>query len=166
MNWVSYVRVCIYIYLYPPSLERHSTYPPHPVPYPHPSPPGHHRAPSWSPCVHSSFPLANLVYTWSCIYVNPNLPIHTTLLPALCPHGHSMCLSLHSCPADRFSSAIFLDSVNKCVNIQYFFLSEFTLYDRLWVHPHHYNWPSFVPSYSWGIHRMCVCATSFLIIPC
>ena len=42
-------------------------------------------------------------------------------LPALHPHIHSMRLSLDSCPANRFNSAFFLDSVSKCVNIQYFF---------------------------------------------
>ena len=60
-------------------------------------------------------------------------------LPALHPHIRSMRLSLDSCPENRFNSASFLDSVSECVNIQFFFLSDFTLCDRLWVHPHHYK---------------------------
>ena len=30
-----------------------------------------------------------------------------------------------------------------------FSLSDFTLYDRLWLHPHHYRWPNFLLFYGW-----------------
>ena len=30
----------------------------------------------------------------------------------------------------------------------FFFLTYFTLYDKLWVHPHLYQWSNFVPFYS------------------
>ena len=36
----------------------------------------------------------------------------------------------------------------------FLFLAYFTLYDRVYVHPHHYKWPSVVPFYGWVIfHR-------------
>ena len=62
----------MYIHISPPSLPSfHSTLL------------GHHRAPSWAPCVIQQLPTSHLFYTWQCIYVNPNLqfiplsPTHT-----------------------------------------------------------------------------------------
>ena len=50
-KWISCVCVCIYIY--PSPLE--------PPPYhPHPTRLGHHRAPSWAPCVTQQLPISSL----------------------------------------------------------------------------------------------------------
>ena len=46
----------------------------------------------------------------------PGLPLHQQLL-LLCPQVPSLCLCLYSCPADRFISTIFLDSIYICINI-------------------------------------------------
>ena len=62
MKWISHM------YTYMPSLLD-----------PHPTPLGHHRAPSWTPCVTEQLPTSYLFYTWWCIYVSPNLPICLTL---------------------------------------------------------------------------------------
>ena len=82
-----------------------------------------------------------LFYTWQSIYVKPNLPVHPTLLFPPCPHVHSLCLHLYSCPANRFICAIFLDStyIRQYTIFVFLFLAYFTLYDRLQVHPHLYK---------------------------
>ena len=36
------------------------------------------------------------------VYVSAPLPVHPTPFPQPCPRGHSPCLRLDSCPADRF----------------------------------------------------------------
>ena len=48
-----------------------------------------------------------------CMYVSTALSIHPTF-PQLCPHICALCLSLYSCPANRFTSTIFLDSTYVC----------------------------------------------------
>ena len=70
-------QLCVYICALP--LQSPS------YPHPHPTPLGHHRAPSWAPCAIRQSPTSYLLYTWSCIYVNPNLPVHPVcpLLPAV-----------------------------------------------------------------------------------
>ena len=40
---------------------------------------GHHRTPSWGPCVVQQLPMKGLFYMWSCIYVSAALSIHPTL---------------------------------------------------------------------------------------
>ena len=59
-------------------------------------------------------------------------------LPPLCPHACSLCLCLYFCPADRFICTIFLDSTYMCYYaiFVFLFLTDFTLYNRLWSHPH------------------------------
>ena len=39
-----------------------------PPSFPHPIPPGHHRAPSWTPCATQQFPTSYAFYTWESIY--------------------------------------------------------------------------------------------------
>ena len=102
-----------YMYTYIPSLlvlvPTHSL--PHPsYPLPHLTPLGHHRAPSWAPCAIWQVPTSYLFYTWYCIHVSPNLPVHATPFPPLSPHVCSLGLRLYSCPETRFICTIFLDS--------------------------------------------------------
>ena len=63
-----------YMYTYIPSLL---DLPPA-APRPHRTHLGHHRALSWAPCAIQQVPTSHLFYTWSCIYVHPNLPVHPT----------------------------------------------------------------------------------------
>ena len=48
-------------------------------------------------------------------------------------------------------------------DICFLFLTYFTLYDGLWVHPRLYKWPNFVPFYDWVIFH-CVCVP-YLLCP-
>ena len=47
---------------------------------------------------------------FQCYFLNLSYP----LLPLLCPQVCSLCLSLYSCPANRFTGTIFLDSIWMC----------------------------------------------------
>ena len=64
--------------------------------------------------------------------------------PSPCPQVHSQRLRLYSCPDPRFIrtiSFLFLDSIYMCQHtvFVFLFLTYFTLYDRLQVHPSHYK---------------------------
>jgi len=48
-----------------------------------------------------------IVYICQCYSLNLSHP----LFPSLCPQVHSIHLHLYSCPANRFISTIFLDSI-------------------------------------------------------
>ena len=74
--------------------------------------------------------ISYLFYTYLCIHVNPNLPIHPTTAPPptpLSPLGvHTFVLyicCLYFCFANRFICTIFLDSTYIYVNIRYLFFS-------------------------------------------
>ena len=89
---VSTVQKCesaICIHIFSPSWT------PHPHPSPHPLPLGHHRAPSWAPCIIQQFLTSCLFYTWWRICVKPNLPIYP---PFPMSHVYSLHLRLSSCP--------------------------------------------------------------------
>ena len=90
-------------------------------------------------CPYSSFLLA-CYFTYANIYVSV-LPSQfiPPLLPLLCPQVCSLPLHLDSCPANRFITIVFLDSMfmGYYMILVFLFLTYFTLYDRLWVHPHH-----------------------------
>ena len=66
-----------------------------------------------------------------------------TPFPSSCPQVHSLCLCLYSCPAPRCFRTVFffLDSIYMCQHtvFVFLFLTYFTLYDRLQVHPPHYK---------------------------
>ena len=100
-------------------------------------------------------PTSYLFYIWQCIYVN------TTL--SLCPSLH-VPFPMSSSPFSTFASLFlccpqvrqnhfffFLDSNSICI-CQYtvfvfLFLTYFTLYDRLQVHPPHYKYLNFISLY-------------------
>ena len=93
------------------------------------------------PC--SCFPLASY-FTFGSVYMSVLLshfvPAYPS--PSPCPQVHSLCLCLYSCPAPRFIRTIFfLDSIYMCQHtvFVFLFLTYFTLYDRLQVHPPHYK---------------------------
>ena len=64
-----------------------------------------------------------------------------TFLPLLCSQVHFLCLHLYSCPANRFISSIFLDTIclHQYTIFDFLFVTYFTLYNRLQVHPPHFN---------------------------
>ena len=70
--------------------------------------------------------------------------------PSPCPQVHSLCLHLYSCPASRFFRNIFfLDSIYTCQLTVFvlLFLTYYTLYDRLQVHPPNYKKLKFISFY-------------------
>ena len=72
------------------------------------------------------------------MYITPTPPIRPSLsFPLLCPCIHSLWLTLCSCPADRFISAVSLDSTytREYVISVFHFLTYFTPHDGSWVHP-------------------------------
>ena len=52
-----------------------------------------------------------------------------SLLPTPCPHIHSLCLHLYSCPANKLICTIFLDSTYKCYMINTFWLISVSVTD-------------------------------------
>ena len=75
--------------------------------------------------------------TQQCVCFQATLSIFPILSsPApLCPRLCSLCI--HGCPANRFISTIFLDSTHlpSYETFAFLFLTYFTLYSRLLVHP-------------------------------
>ena len=102
----------------------------HPVPLGPPSYPlnstplGYHRALSWASGVIQQLPTHSVD-----IYCLNSPPLHATLCPKFC----SLHLHCCFCPANRFISSIFLDSIymHYYVIFVFLFLTYFTLYDRL-----------------------------------
>ena len=93
----------------------------------------------------SCFPLP-ICFTFRSVYMSmplshfvPGYPSHSP-----CFQVHSLHLHLYSYPAPRFFRTIFffaLDSTYMCQHtvFVFLFLTYFTLYDRLQVHPPHYK---------------------------
>ena len=106
------------------------------LPPPSPSTPlGCYWTPVWGPWVIQQIPIGYLFYRWWCMF--PCYFLHTSH-PVLPPHPDmsiisSPCLCLHCCSANRFISAIFLDSIYMCWYTIFvvLFLTDFTLYNRL-----------------------------------
>ena len=97
------------------------------------------------PVLCSCFPLA-IYFTFGSVYMSMPLshfvPVYPS--PSPCSQVHSLCLHLYSCPAPRFFRTLFfffLDSIYMCQHtvFVFLFLTYFTLYDRLQVHPPHYK---------------------------
>ena len=91
--------------------------PPEPPPDfpPHPTPLGCHRALGWAPCVgtaafHQLSILHMVMYIYPCYFFQFVQPSPTHTISKVC----SLCLHHYSCPANRFISVIFLDSVYIC----------------------------------------------------
>ena len=96
------------------------------------------------PVLCGCFPLA-IYFTFGSVYMYMPLshfvPAYPS--PSPCPQVHSLRLRLYSCPAPRFFRTFFfsLDSIYMCQHMVFvfLFLTYFTLYDRLQVHPPHYK---------------------------
>ena len=77
------------------------------------------------------------------------------LLPPNCVQKSVLYVCLLCCPASRVISTVFLvlDSIymHEYVIFVFLFLTYFPLYNRLWVHPPHWNWFKYIPFYSWVI---------------
>ena len=136
----------VYIYPLPPGLP--SCPPPHPVPL------IAHRTASWAPCAIHQVPTSYGFYIQQCKYINPKLLAHpTTPSPPPRPHICSLPLCLYSCPATRFIWISFLDStyMHLYTTFVVLFLTYFTLYDGLYVHPHFYKC-TLVSNANWYSH--------------
>ena len=101
------------------------------------------------PVLCSSFPLA-IHFTFGSVYMSmpPSHFIPDSLpLPPPCPQVHSLHLCLYSCPPTRFISILFSDSMymHQHMVFVFLFLTYFTLYDRLQVHPYLCKLHNFVP---------------------
>ena len=100
------------------------------------------KQPADLPVLCGCFPLA-IYFTFGSVYMSMPLshfvPAYPS--PSLCPQVHSLCVHLFSCSAPRFirTTFFFLDSIYMCQHVVFVFLTYFTLYDRLQVHPHHYK---------------------------
>ena len=92
----------------------------------------------------SCFPLV-ISFTFGSVYMSVLLSHFFSAYPSpsLCPQVHSLHLRLYSCPGPRFLRTIFLflESIYMCQHVVFvfLFLTYFTLYDRLQVHPPHYK---------------------------
>ena len=127
----------LYVYIYPriPSLLR--------LPPALPIPPlqvvTKHQADL--PVLCSSFPPA-IHFAFGSVYMSMLLSHFVPASPSSpCPQVRSLRLGLYSCPATRFISTVFLDSIYVCQHtvFVFLFLTYFTLYNRLQVHPPHYK---------------------------
>ena len=94
VQWTEYV--CIYLL------------PPEPLSQPHiqSHPSGSPQSTRLSPLCCTAGPISDLLHTWSCIYVNPNLPICPTLPFPHCVHMFVLYLRLYSYSANRFICTI------------------------------------------------------------
>ena len=106
--WVSHRYACVPSLLSPPPISHPS----------HPSGLSQSTALS-SLCyrAHSQLPICfaygsvRISLLLSQFIPEPNLSQKHSLLPLLCPWVCSLCPSLYSCPANRFLSTVFLDSI-------------------------------------------------------
>ena len=87
----------------------------------------------------SCFPLA-IYFTFGSVYMSMPLShfVPASSSPSPCPQVHSLHLRLYSCPAPRFFRTIFFSFRFHIYMFAYgicFSLSDFTLYDRLYLGP-------------------------------
>ena len=134
----------LYIYICPRISSLLHLSPSHP---PYPTPLSGHKAPSSSPCAMWLLPTSYLFYIWQCIYVHATVSLCPSLpfpLPVSSSPFSSRSASLFpSCPQVLHDLFFFfpLDSIYMCQHtvFVFLFLTYFTLYDRLQVHPPHYK---------------------------
>ena len=92
------------------------------------------------------FTFGGVFMSMPCSHFVPAYPSHSP-----CLQVYSLCLCLQSCPAPRFfrNFFFFFDSLYMCQNMVFIFLflTHFTLYDRLQVHPPHYKEHNFTSFY-------------------
>ena len=131
----------LYVYIMSPYLLPLSS----PSHTPYSTPLGRHKAQSWSPCAMRWLPTSYLFYIWQCIYVHDTLSLRPSLpfpLPmSSSPFSTAASLFL-SCPQilqNHYFVCFFLDSIYMCQHtvFVFLFLTYFTLYDSLQVHPPH-----------------------------
>ena len=133
------------IHMFPPAWIT----PPAPTPF-HPS----RLSQGWAPTVSSLYHTANsnwlsilqmVMHIFSVLLFQFFHLFPSPTVSQVC----SLCLHLHCCPANRFISTIFLDYIYICVSMLFvfLFLDYFTLDNRLYVHPPHWNWLKCVPFY-------------------
>ena len=122
-----YIYIYIYIYIYLLALE-------FPFHLPHPSPLGHHRAPSWAPCVIQKLSTSCLTHgkICVCIYIyNATLSVHPTYFS---PHNvHISVLYIYlSIPALQIGSLVSFSKFHIYVLIYYFCFSLSDLVHSVW----------------------------------
>ena len=83
-----------------------------------------------------------------------------SFLPVLCPQAHFLYLCLHSFPAQVHRYHFPKSHINVLISV-FLFLTYFTLYNRLYIHPPHYNWLKFILFYGWVIYH-CIYALHLL----
>ena len=83
------------------------------------------------------FTLHMVLYMFQCY----SLKLSHLLSLSLCTKVCSLCLSLNCCPANKFINTVFLNSIYMfwCTIFVFFFLTYFTLYNRLSAHSPHLN---------------------------
>ena len=106
LNWRIIILLCWFL-LYESAICIHISLPLEPPS--HPTPPGHHRAPNWAPCVNSSFPLA-VCFTCGAVHMSALLSLFIQPSPPLSLTSGLFCTSA-SIPTLQFISTIFLDSM-------------------------------------------------------
>ena len=131
---------------------------------PHPTPLGCHRAPALGSLHHTANShWRSILHMVTCMFLCCSLNSSHPLLPSLCPQVCSLCLRLHCCPADKFTSTILLET-HICINIQYllfsFWLISLYRIGSRFIHLVRTDSNAFL-FYGWVIFH-CICAPQLL----
>ena len=128
----------------------------YPLPFGLPSHLGYCSALGEFPVLYSMFPsVVHFRHSINNVYVS--IPVSQFLppypFPPWYPYICSLRLRLYFCFATKIIYTIFLDStyVRYYTIFAFLFLTYFTLYDTLQVHPRLCKWPNFIPFYGWVI---------------
>ena len=132
-----------------------------------PAPLGFHRTPGWAPCVRQQIPTGCpfqgyvVRYMFQCYLLNSSHP----LLPTLCLQVCSL-MSASPLLVCRYVHQYHFSSFHIYVliyDICFLFLTYFTLYKRLCVHPPQQNWLQFISVYGWVIFHCIYIHHNFFI---
>ena len=106
----------------------------------------------WTPCAIKPLPTSCLFHTWWCVYVDATLWIYPTLSFPHCVHKPILYIHI-SIPALQIGSLYHFSRfhISALIYDICFSLSDFTMCNRFYVHPPHYNWLTFIPLYGWAI---------------